>query len=62
MPLAETALDYWRKSQHLQALSTQAERELFVLHMIAPEANSSHDPWRRKLLGSLVARVTSVAA
>lgn len=62
MPLAETALDYWRKSQHFQALSTQAERELFVLHVIAPDVNSSHDPQRRRLLGRLADRAASAAA
>lgn len=65
MPLLETpraihALDYWKRSQHLAAL-TPADREVFVMMVIMPDLNSTRDPLRRRLLNQLAERVQPAA-
>ena len=60
-PGASTALDYWRRSQHIQALKP-VDREAFVTLVVTPDLNRTTDPFRRRLLGALVDRVNVPAA
>lgn len=66
MPLLDTrdtrtALDYWKRSRHLQALSP-ADKKSFVDTVVIPDRDQAHDPLRRRLLQRLVDRVEGVEA
>lgn len=65
MPLHDTQkaaslLDYWKRSQHIQALKP-ADREAFVILVITPDLNRERDAFRRGLLDRLASRVRSAA-
>lgn len=57
MSLRDLTLDYWKKSQHLNALPSQEERERFALLVLTPLRDRADDPRRSRLMNKLIARV-----
>lgn len=57
--LREAASEFWKKSQHLQALPSPGEREKFALLVLVPARDNTPDPHRQRLLSRLIDRAVA---
>lgn len=62
MPLAEATLEYWKRSQHVCAMTTQADREVYSLYVINPELAKAPEQDRIRFLTRLNDFIMSKAA